>query len=414
MAKGEDALDGAGPGGEAVGRRELLGALVGGAVVATASGCGRPPPREPNAAWNGKLDHGAAEDFLVSVDKRLAWIDEQTMPDDLAPLSKLAKIDGAAEEIAQKTELTRKAMRALYVTGRFIDLPDEFKAHPGVQARAAAMQSDMDDAVLGMTSMLENMTAEDHRRVRDHLRDNPDLGERIARYVERPGVEDGVPFGRRREVRAGILELSRRMRAQSPALVTDPLVRKVRRIQSRPMSEQSRLISARMGEEAFWAHQEKMQSIYETWLDELGPEGVMRVTAGASGYLGVAPPGQAGAAQPSPPAAGAAPAPRPGRFGPDPSHPPPKTPSGARERTIKTGGVVLGFGAGSVLLGLLFFGLAAGEENALFYLGAFFGVTIGPILIIVGLIILLVGAFMSASKPEPEPEPEPKPEPKRG
>ena len=68
------------------------------------------------------------------------------------PRTRGARIPGYAAELEKQTVLTRKAMRSLYVTGRFLDLPDELKAHPGVQARLLAVAPDMDDAVVGYTS----------------------------------------------------------------------------------------------------------------------------------------------------------------------------------------------------------------------------------------------------------------------
>lgn len=343
------------------------------ALASAATGCAATPtatvPREP---WSGHLDPRAADELLASIDKRLAWIDRQTLPDHVVPLSKLAKTEEASQDLAAKTALTRKAMRALYVTGRFADLPDELKAHPGVQARLAAIQPDMDDAVLGMTALLEAMTAEDHRRMQRHLRNDPGLGERIARYVERPALEDGVPFRRRMGVRAGILQLTDRMRAQSPALVTEPLVRKVRRIEARPQAgaEQARMIASRIGEQAFWDHQEKIAAIHEAWLAKLGPEGTMAATAPV-----VAAPGPAAT-----PAAAAAPA-----------------TEKQGDKTVRTGAIIMGFGAGSVLAGLLFWGIAeATASDGLLIPAIVLGVTVGPILLIVGLITVIVGAGMSA------------------
>ena len=372
-----------------------MSALLGGAALASGtSGCtpASPSARTPRAAWSGRLDRRAADELLASLDKRLSWIDEQTLPDDIAPLSKLSKMEDKAEELERKTALTRKAMRALYLTGRFADLPDEMKAHPGVQARVAAIQPDMDDAVLGMTSVLEGMTDADHRRVQNYLRANPGIGERVARYLERPAVEDAVPFRRRVGMRTQVLELTQRMAAQSPALVTDPLVRKVRRMEARPATEQSRLIAARMGEQAFWEHQEKLASIYEAWHDELGAEGVMIATA-----IGAP---QPGGAVPAPPtserAVSAQNAPAP-RASPPPQSGSAEQHSSRKESTIRTGGIIMGFGAGSVLLGLLFWGLSsAGAGEAFSSLALVFGVTVGPILLITGLTVLIVGAAMSA------------------
>jgi hypothetical protein len=184
----------------------------------------------------------------------------------------------------------RKAARSLYATGRFVDMPDELKAHPDVQAKLRSLHGDMDEAVLGMTDVLERMTPGDHKRLQRCLRDDPALTERLASYLERPAVDDGIPFKRRFGMRATMLQVGGRMAAQSPGLLTDPIVRKVRKIQARPRpeAEQLRALAARMGQEAFWAHQDKMAALHTAWAVRLGrPTGALAALAQAEGPDGV-------------------------------------------------------------------------------------------------------------------------------
>ena len=65
---------------------------------------------------------------------------------------------------------------------------------------------------------------------------------------------------------------------------------------------------------------------------------------------------------------------------------------------MRVGGYLMGFAAGSFVLGVIFAGLNSLFEADVF-LGAalVFGVTIGPILLIAGLITLIVGAIIKAS-----------------
>ena len=122
----------------------------------------------------------------------------------------------ADAELASTGTLVRQSIRSLYLTGRFLDLPDTMKVHPGMQARLRAIQPEMDDAVLGMTARLERMTAEDHRSVQAHLQKDDLFGERLARVLEKTASDDGLSFQRTFGVRSATLELSRRMAAQSP------------------------------------------------------------------------------------------------------------------------------------------------------------------------------------------------------
>lgn len=350
-------------------RRGMLGSLMGGATLLGLSNTGcssqqqRPMLPEVDPRIVERLDPAKANDILLSLDKRMAWIDKQVPPDDILSISKLQKAKTFDEEYKQHSTLIQKSMRSLYLTGRFLDMPDEYKVHPGVQSRLIAAQNDMNAAVMGMTEMLEKATPEDFRRVQDQLRKDPLLGERIAQWIEQPAIDDNMPFERRFATRASILQLADRMRAQSPALVTDPIVSKVRRLEALPHSEaeQIRRISAKVGEEAFWKHQQHLASLYSGWHAKL------QTDQGANAAM----------------------------------YPPPGavlTPEKPGEWALTKGGIIMGFGGGSVLLGLALAGIGdAVMHSGLYWTGIVLGVTIGPILLTIGLIFVIVGLVQRAS-----------------
>jgi hypothetical protein len=347
-------------GDDPVERRELLKLAAAAAVLVGEQGCASPQhPAPPSAAdIAAHLDPAAADALLAKIDGRMAWLDQASLPDEILPLSKLPRATEA--DAARTGALVRKAVRTLYLTGRFLDMPDEMKVHPGVQARLQAMQPEMDDAILGMTEHLERMTPEDHRRVQTHLRKDDLFAEHLARMLEKTASDDGLSFQRTFGVRSAALDLGQRMSAQSPALVIDPLVRKVRRIEAHPRTdaEQARVLAARIGEQAFWEHQQHVARLHEAWMIRLASADTQAATA--------------------------------------PAAPPPSSPG---KNTLNTGGIIMGFGAGSVALGLIFAGLASATSTSAFIIPALvLGVTIGPILLVVGLIVVIVGAIMRASE----------------
>jgi hypothetical protein len=140
----------------------------------------------------------------------------------------------------------------------------------------------------------------------------------------------------------------------------------VRRIEARPhpAADQARLVASRIGEEAFWQYQEKMALINQAWLAELGPEGVMAATAPAV---------QTGVAEPET--------------------------TSKEDHTVRTGAIIMGFGGGSILIALLYWGIAeaAGAEGP-YWPAIVLGVTVGPLLLIIGLIVVIVGASRSADE----------------
>ena len=392
-------------------RRDLLklaaGAAAGAAVAGIESGCATTSPARPAAPpavadVAARLDPAAADAMLAHIDRRLAWIHEASLPDDVLPLSRVPRGAAFDERMSADGALIKKSIRSLYLTGRFLDMPDEMKVHPGVQSRVQAMQSEMDDAVLGMTSRLERMTADDHKKLQAYLQKDEKFGERLASVIERPAKEDGLSFQRTFGVRSSILELTRRMGAQSPSLVTDPLVSKVRRVEASPRSdaEEARRMAAKIGENAFWAHQERLAVLHQAWAMRLGTARALAsndvaVTGGAPDTA----PSASDSALPPPPApsasaSAAAPLP-PEAFR---TGPPPQPRPAAGVTTMKAGGIIMGFGAASVVVGLILAGINGGFSagTALGMASLIFGVTVGPILLAVGLIVVIVGVIIHA------------------
>jgi hypothetical protein len=364
-------------------RRDLLKLGAGVCLARSAAGCGPNARRDPASVADvaAKLDPAAADALLARIDKRMAWINEASLPEDVLPLSRLSRDPAFDRELAVNDPLIRKAVRTLYLTGRFLDLPDAMKVHPGMQSRLRDMQPEMDDAVLGMTERLERLTPDDHRRIQAHLKGDRLFGDRLAKVLERTASDDGLSFQRTFGVRTATLQASERMSAQSPALVTDPLVQKVRRIEAHPRAdaEGARILAARMGEQAFWAHQERIALLRDAWAMRLGLEAATASTTG----VGNAAASGTGQVDPEETDGGAAASSQHG-----------STPG---SRTMGTGAIVMGFGLGSVVVGLIFAGLAsATSASGLLIPALIFGATIGPILLVVGLVIVIVGLSMRA------------------
>lgn len=394
-------------------RRALLKTGLAGGSALGLGGCAHVPPHPENAADPlGSIDAADVDRHLAHIDQRLAWIDGQAAPDIFPRQTYTPEQQPEADRVDR---LFRKSTRCLYLTGCFLEASDEIKAHPGMQARIAAAQGDMDEAVFGTTAMLEAMTPEDHRRLGRTLKERPELAENLAKMLDAPAKEDGLPLKRRYVLRAGILELADRMKAQSPATIIDPYLQKVRRIEARgpeaASASTSRLLAARIGEEAFWEHQEKMSKLAAAWerrLAQVAPATASPTAVAPAPVQTSAPPQAASPTQPhSPPANGPnSPSPPPAppvknweRPAAQPRPPAPKAGPTAGHRTLSMGGHIMGFGAASVGVGLIFAGLAQIPHlGSLLVPAVIFGVTIGPILLVIGLIVVIVGAIVLATE----------------
>jgi hypothetical protein len=410
-------------------RTWLKTGAAGGAATASVlalDGCAHVPPAGADDDPLAAIDAADVDRYLAGIDRRLAWIDESGG----APLFPTPSQPCAPEQQAEMDRfdrLFRKSARSLYITGCFLEAPEEIRAHPGMQARVASAQADMDEAVFGTTRLLETLTPEQHRRIGRTLKDKPEIAENLARYLDAPAREDGLPLKRRYLLRAGILDLAARMKAQSPALVIDKYVQKVRRIEARgpaaASADNARVLAARIGEEAFWAHQQRLIKLAGAWerkLAQVGPARPVAVAADAppaqppfAPPVADAPPAPPaplpGAAEAPPPAAAAPPTavPPPVRPAPPPVAPaPPLAPGPALapgpttgQKTLSAGGHVMGFGALSVGVGLIFAGVAHVTNLEVFAWPALvLGVTVGPILLVVGLLVVIVGAIIRAAE----------------
>jgi hypothetical protein len=351
-------------------RRKLLkgGVAIGGTAGALASpGCAHGPYLDADEL--PLPDPAVVEGIVASLDRRLAWIDQQSLPPSLIPRPGRPLSPEQQERAARWTTLFRQSVRTLYVTGRFLDLPDEIKIHPDVQERVLAAQPEMNEAVFGVTELLESLGPADHRGIRATLRARPDLGEQLAGLLDEPAREDGIPFKRRMSVRSIALGLTERMAAQSPALTIDPYVRRVRKLEARPPTDEDheRLMIARMGEQKFREHERRLAALSSQWQRQRAQN------AAPAAHPPTESPPPARAAQPQPPSRG--------------------------KRTLSAGGKIMGFGVGSVVLGLVFAGLnALFSTEAFLYPALIFGVTIGPIVLVVGLLVVIVAAIMLAAE----------------
>jgi len=87
-----------------------------------------------------------------------------------------------------------------------------------------------------------------------------------------------------------------------------------------------------------------------------------------------------------------------------PVAPPPPLPGSLEhrtsgQRTLSAGAHMMGYGLASVGAGLLFAGIAEAGATAFVYPALVFGVTIGPILLVTGLLVVIIGAIIRATEP---------------
>jgi len=175
---------------------------------------------------------------------------------------------------AREDELARKAIRSLYVTAMFGDLPEAGQVHPGMQARVRRALPEIDDAVMGMCDYLESCSPEqagDLRRWHGRL-DNPVMT--VAERLDDLLADAGMSGKQRLRIRAATAEVASQLRNRPLQQVLEEYVGQTRRLASRAGSveEVERLMMAQMGERAFWEQQERLAALAAQWEQE-GAEG---------------------------------------------------------------------------------------------------------------------------------------------
>lgn len=390
-------------------RRDFLraGAVAGGSLGLGAMGCGAvmdgmTAVPVPSVADLAALD---MDGFLKSLDVSLGFIQSSSTLDSIVP--KDVQI-GARKDprFAHAEELVRKTLRSLLLTGSFNDLPEEGRAHPGMQARLWSSLREMDDAVLGMNSMLASLAPTERSDITRFMRDEPTMAPRILEALDDEAVKAGVNEKRRNHLRDVGKHACFRMR-QSTSLLIDDYDDKVKKVSARDNSVTGfeRRLMAQMGEEAFWQLHRRTFALAQAWQQV---PGIAQAAPGAapSGTgappLGTLPPGDPGA----PPVATAT---APGAPFPPPASSVYPTPTpyidtyddldenGRNRKKLRKGTILLGVGGGMLGLGAIAAGIAAAlVGNSSTQVGGWFAITAAAVLGAAGIACLIAGGVIRA------------------
>ena len=100
--------------------------------------------------------------FLSSLDTALDSIGKGQFFDKFLPASRSAEVAARAKH---GEALTKKTLRSLLLVGTLQELPPEHLGHEGVQQRLRDSMGEFDDAMFGMTAMLEGLSPSDRANV---------------------------------------------------------------------------------------------------------------------------------------------------------------------------------------------------------------------------------------------------------
>jgi hypothetical protein len=353
-------------------RRDFLLAGAAGAAAAGSS-CATLPIGE-GVIGSLALSPSEMTDYLARVDRGMAAIQRGTiLPRTQRLEASPAEREVAAREEQREEQLAKQGLRALLFTSAYNDLDAAGRNHPEVQKRLAEVMPEVDEAVLGMTGTIAELSPERAAAVQRVLREDPGVGLAISEQLDRPARLVDVPLKRRLQMRSMLTHFAWRMRVQSPTVVADEYLTKMHRVAALGGRDEElrRALATRLTGEAFWRYQDRVAQASPD-ADEPGASRPAR---------------DPGPTPPTPPAAVPA---------PPVAEPPPITriqPLEGEPRPNRGRGVLLG-GAITMSIGAVVFGVGAGLVFGAGEIAGAFMMTFGGIGVLVGLILLIVGAVL--------------------
>lgn len=236
-------------------RRRFLNASAAGASVVMILG---------GSAWATVPESrgdGAQTPFVPDMDPYLARMDSGL--DSIANWSPSGAFPEFAGDRQGVDELGRKALKTLYVTAMFADLPESAQRHPGVQERVLKALPEMDEATSSVADYLGSRTPEQLERAQRALRDSRNPAMQILESLDEQAALAGVSMGRRLQTRRIMTEAAWRLRNQPPALVIRETLGKVDKVSASDVSLEARrdLVASRAGEKLFWDHQQRQTGV---------------------------------------------------------------------------------------------------------------------------------------------------------
>lgn len=201
----------------------------------------------------GAVEAGSLGEFLSTIDGAREAIARTPLFESFRDPAR-PDIDALVQE---RAALTRKVFRSLTLAGSISELPHEQRKHPEVLRRVSDSMGEFDDAMFGMTKLLEALSPGDRAQVGKALREDPHLGMRIMGEVDREAASLGLSSGLRLRMRTASAQAAARLRL-SPDLAISEYTSKFRKLEARhgARSEAERQVTATIGRELLWAAEE--------------------------------------------------------------------------------------------------------------------------------------------------------------
>ncbi|TVR39238.1 MAG: hypothetical protein EA394_09795 [Bacteroidia bacterium] len=260
----------------------------------------------------------------------------------------------------------RSGLRSLMLIGSFGDLPIKGQVHPQMQKRMMYSASEVNSSVNNSIAILKNLSDESKEEIRIALTEDRGLGRSILDTLDLEARAIGVPTTRRRQMKVMGRRIIRRLR-HSPEMLIDEYVNKTEKLLLASNSDEAfeKLLKMQVGEARYSDCLKEAERAALQWEK-------LNIPDMAVGY-GLITDDRENEEEPK------------------------ETSKPERIKGLRLLGV--GLVTTAVGQGVLYIAMMTSASlGVFFWLGAILGITIGPILILVALIIILVNAVRKPRK----------------
>ena len=326
--------------------------------------------------------------FLTSLDGSMNQITEN--PEGGRFLSEFQRQPPSAKD----AQFFRQGMRSLLLAGNFGDLSVAGQVHPGVQKRLQYSAPEMDAAVSGATDQIKSLSPTERADMQSALREDSTFGDRVLETIDLEAAAVGASNRRQMQLHVMGKHIVERLKHSSDMFINE-YVTKCEKLTAVPgsVAETHRFMAARMGKTAFKARLKEAENAAQYWqrleLEDIpiGYQLVAQEDTNAENGLG-----------------------NPGKEKPQLQELPKKENIAVEGSThvkdywSKVGIRMLGIGAVTTAIGWVLIGIGGGPDAALETwagngnsgvgaLGVVPGITVGPIILLMGLATLLIGSL---------------------
>jgi hypothetical protein len=160
----------------------------------------------------------------------------------------------------------RSSLRTLLLIGNFGDLPIKGQVHPQMQKRLHYSSPEISHSVTKSIDILKNMSDESMEDIRSALSDDPDLGDRIMEALDLEAQSIGIPAARRRQMRIMGKRINRRLK-HSPDMLINEYVKKADKLMQSSNSDEDleKLLRTQEGEDNYSASRKEAEAASIQW-----------------------------------------------------------------------------------------------------------------------------------------------------